>query len=211
MKIETFVLGPAMTNAYLMYDEESKEGLVVDPGMGPDSLLRRIGELGIAVKAILLTHAHFDHIGGVEELRSLTKAPVYLHRAEADWMTEPQKNGSGLFPGIPAIVCAPADHLLDGGETLSLLGETFRVLHTPGHSPGSVTYVWGTTIFSGDVLFKNSIGRTDLPGGSYETLMHSISEKLMDLPEETRVLCGHGPETTIGREQMHNPYVTGLL
>jgi glyoxylase-like metal-dependent hydrolase (beta-lactamase superfamily II) len=211
MKIESFVFGPVMTNAYLVYDEKTLRGLVVDPGMGPEALIQRIRELGLELEAILLTHAHFDHIGGVEEVRAISKAPVYLHRAEEDWLEDPAKNGSVLFPGMPTIVCQPAEKILEGGETLHLIGQTFQVLHTPGHSPGSVTYMWDSVIFSGDVLFKDSIGRTDLPGGDYETLMRSISEQLMELPEQTRVLCGHGPETTIGREQMHNPFVTGRL
>ncbi|MFC7442298.1 MBL fold metallo-hydrolase [Laceyella putida] len=211
MKIETYVFGPAMTNCFLVYDEGSKRGWVVDPGMNPSQLLSRMQELEIKLEAILLTHAHFDHIGGVEAVRELSGAPVYVHRAEADWLTDPAKNGSTFFPGFPLVTCQPAEQLLAGGESLELVGEELKVLHTPGHSPGSVTYVWRDVIFSGDVLFQQSIGRTDLPGGDYETLMRSIHELLMELPEGTRVLCGHGPATTIGREQQSNPYVTGGL
>jgi glyoxylase-like metal-dependent hydrolase (beta-lactamase superfamily II) len=159
----------------------------------------------------LLTHAHFDHIGGVEAVRAATGAPVYVHRAEADWLTDPQKNGSALFPGLDLIRCQPADRLLEGGETMKWIGREFRVIHTPGHSPGSVTFRLDDQVFSGDVLFAGSIGRTDLPGGDYETLMRSIHDVLMEMPEETRVYPGHGPATTIGREQASNPFVTGMM
>ncbi|MRG26975.1 MBL fold metallo-hydrolase, partial [Laceyella tengchongensis] len=115
-----------------------------------------------------------------------------------------------FFMGVP-MKCQPAERVLTGGESIELVGQTLKVLHTPGHSPGSVTYVWDDVIFSGDVLFQQSIGRTDLPGGDYETLMQSIHQQLMNLPEATRVLSGHGPETTIGQEQMTNPFVTGGL
>ncbi|RAL25987.1 MBL fold metallo-hydrolase [Thermoflavimicrobium daqui] len=208
MRVETFSLGPVMTNAYLIYDEESKEGIVFDPGMNPSPLINQIKELGLKIQGILLTHAHFDHIGGLEEVRQLTQAPVYVHRIEEDWLTDPKQNGSALLMGKP-IVCQPADFLLDGGEKLTFIGENFQVIHTPGHSPGSVSYLCGSLLISGDVLFAGSIGRTDLPGGSLETLMNSIHHQLLTLPEETRVLCGHGPETTIGREMEQNPYITG--
>ncbi|SFJ05450.1 MBL fold metallo-hydrolase [Thermoflavimicrobium dichotomicum] len=209
MKIETFTLGPVMTNAYLVYDEQVHKGIVFDPGMYPEPLVKRIQTLGLEIEAILLTHAHFDHIGGVEEVREQSKAPVYVHEKEADWLGNPQLNGSGLFPGIPETICKPADHILKGGETLAFLGQTFKVFHTPGHSPGSVSYLTGSLLFSGDVLFYGSIGRTDLPGGSMEQLMQSIHQHLLELPDETRVLCGHGPETTIGREKDSNPYIAG--
>lgn len=211
MNIEVFTLGPVMTNAYLIYELEKGKGIVVDPGMEPERLISRIQELDLQIEAILLTHAHFDHIGGLEEVRQLHQAPVYIHEAETDWLTVPDKNGSGLWPGFPRISCQPAEQVLKGGETLTMLGQTVHVFHTPGHSPGSVTYVWGDVIFSGDVLFRDSIGRTDLPGGDYSTLMNSIHTHLMELPEETRVLSGHGPETTIGREQERNPFLTGML
>lgn len=121
------------------------------------------------------------------------------------------KKRISLFPGLELIRCNPADHLLDGGETLKWIGREFRVYHTPGHSPGSVTFHLDDQVFSGDVLFAGSIGRTDLPGGDYETLMRSIHDVLMEMPEETRVYPGHGPTTTIGREQASNPFVTGMM
>jgi glyoxylase-like metal-dependent hydrolase (beta-lactamase superfamily II) len=211
MKIESFALGYTMTNAYLVYDEFRGIGIVIDPGMEPAPLVSRIKELNLNIEAICLTHAHFDHIGGLEEVRELTQAPVYIHQAETDWLMDPQKNCSAFLPGFVEVICRPAERILHGGETLQLLGEEVQVIHTPGHSPGSVTYVWGSVIFSGDVLFRDSIGRTDLPGGDYDTLMKSIQQHLMEMPEETKVLSGHGPETTIGREQNHNPFLTSIL
>ncbi|MBN2908400.1 MBL fold metallo-hydrolase [Polycladomyces sp. WAk] len=209
MNVRSFTLGPVATNCYVLYEES--EAVVIDPGMGPDPVLEWVQAEQLKVRAILLTHAHFDHIGGVEAVRAATGAPVYLHRAEADWLTDPQKNGSSLFPGLELIRCNPADYLLEGGETLKLISREFRVYHTPGHSPGSVTFHLDDQVFSGDVLFAGSIGRTDLPGGNYETLMRSIHDVLMEMPEETQVYPGHGPATSIGREQASNPFVTGMM
>jgi glyoxylase-like metal-dependent hydrolase (beta-lactamase superfamily II) len=205
IQIETFVLGPVMTNCYLLYKEN--KGIVIDAGMNPKALIERIEQLSLEIEAILLTHAHFDHIGGLEELRDKTKAPVYLHQAETDWLSDPLKNGSGRWPVLPEVVCRPAEKILTGGETLQLLDESFSVIHTPGHSPGSVSYLWKDKIFSGDVLFYDSIGRTDLYGGDHDTLIQTIRSKLFPLPLETVVYPGHGSETTIGREKAHNPYL----
>lgn len=210
MQVESFVLGPVMTNCYLVYKERGGAGLVIDPGTGPEEVVERIRDLDLKIEAILLTHAHFDHIGGVEEVRAATGAPVYIHQEEAEWLLQPELNGSTLFP-VEEVSCRPAEKIVEGGEQLTLLGETFAVLHTPGHSPGSVSYRTGSVIFSGDVLFSGSIGRTDFPGGDYKTLMQTIHQVMMELPEETVVYSGHGPVTTIGREQDTNPYVTGGL
>lgn len=210
MRIESYALGPVMANCYLLYDETSRHGVVIDPGAEPNRVLSRIEELELQVEAILLTHAHFDHIGAVEPVREKTKAPLYIHRSEGDWLANPGKNGSGLWPGMEPIRCREADHYLEGEESLTFFGQTFRVLHTPGHSPGSVTYALDGIVVSGDVLFAGSIGRTDLPGGDFDTLMRSIHDQLMVLPEDTRVLPGHGPETTIGREQDTNPFLHGF-
>ncbi|MDF2658767.1 MAG: metal-binding protein [Paenibacillus sp.] len=206
LHIEAFQLGPVQTNAYLVSNAERTKGFVIDPGMNPKSLLKRIEPMEI--EAIVLTHAHFDHIGGVDELRKLKNCPVYLHDAEADWLTDPKKNGSARWPELGVhIQTEPAEYALGEGQTLTLLGEKFRVFHTPGHSPGSISLLYGDKLFCGDVLFRLSVGRTDLPGGSQRELLESIHGTLFDLPDEVKVYPGHGPTTTIGYEKQNNPYV----
>ncbi|AJY75685.1 MBL fold metallo-hydrolase [Paenibacillus beijingensis] len=206
INIEKFVLGPLQTNAYLLTDEAGERGVVIDPGIGPKKLLERIK--GLKIEAILLTHAHLDHMGGVDEVRKAAGCPVYIHDLEADWLTDPAKNGSLRWSDLtPPLVTDPAEYALDEGQKLELIGHVFTVMHTPGHSPGSVSFLLGNDLFSGDVLFRASIGRTDLPGGRERDLYDSITGKLFKLPRETVVYSGHGPKTTIGFEMDNNPYV----
>jgi hydroxyacylglutathione hydrolase len=206
IKIEALTLGPIQTNAYLLSNPETGKGIIIDPGMNPGPLIKRIANLDI--EAILLTHAHFDHIGGVEEIRKLKKCPVYIHDLEADWLTNPKKNGSARWPDLGApIIAEPAEYALDEGQVLEFLGIKLKVYHTPGHSPGSVSFLYDNHLFGGDVLFRMSVGRTDLPGGDSNTLLDSIQGKLFELDDEVIVYPGHGPKTTIGYERDNNPYV----
>lgn len=217
MRIETFVLGPIQTNCYLLSVKEpastegnssenlKERGIIIDPGMNPKSLLKRIE--GMHVEAILLTHAHFDHMGGVDEVRKAAGCPVYIHDLEADWLTDPKKNGSTRWEDVtPPLSTDPAEFALAEGQTLKMIGQSFRVMHTPGHSPGSVSFLCGNHLFSGDVLFKLSVGRTDLPGGRERDLYDSIRTKLYKLSPEVIVYSGHGGRTTIGYEMANNPY-----
>jgi len=206
INIESFSLGPLQTNAYLLTDVESKKAIIIDPGMNPQPLIKRMN--GCEVEAILLTHAHFDHMGGVDEIRKLTGCPVYLHDLEADWLTDAKKNGSSRWSDVTApIETTAAEYALAAGMKLELLGISFKVLHTPGHSPGSVSFLWENHLFSGDVLFKQSVGRSDLPGGSERTLYDSIQNKLFKLEDTVKVYPGHGARTTIGYEKLNNPFV----
>ncbi|MDP5277016.1 MBL fold metallo-hydrolase [Chengkuizengella axinellae] len=204
--VETFTLGPLATNAYLISEPTENKAIIIDPGMQPQSLIERITDLQI--EAILLTHAHLDHIGGVDEIRKLKKCPVYLHSLESKWLTDPELNGSTRWPELGApIYTDPAEFTLEEGQTLHFLGAEFKVFHTPGHSPGSVSFLLEDDIFSGDVLFQHSMGRTDLPGGNSEQLYESIYEKLFVLEDKVKVHPGHGPSTTIGHEREHNPFL----
>jgi glyoxylase-like metal-dependent hydrolase (beta-lactamase superfamily II) len=206
LTFQTFTLGALATNAYLVTDAERKRAIVIDPGTADPGLMRRMENF--EVEAVLLTHAHFDHIGGVEAVRQKFGCPVYMHEAEQDWLTDAAKNGSLRWPDVtPPMNGNPPDKLVADGDELSLLGVTFKVLHTPGHSPGSVSYLCGDLLFAGDALFYRSVGRTDLPGGNTEQLVRSIREKLYTLPDQVMVLPGHGPDTTIGEEKRENPFV----
>ena len=206
LKIDVFPLGALETNCYVIERTDAGACVVIDPGMPDERLLGRVE--GLKVEAILLTHAHFDHIGGVEELRRRKQCPVYLHDAEREWLTDPDKSGSTMWRqyGGPA-ASSPPDRGLVHGQKLTLVGETFEVFHTPGHSPGSCSFLLGDKVFAGDVLFRQSVGRTDLLGGSFQELYRSIHDHLFKLPDDTIVYPGHGPSTTIGFEKAHNPYV----
>lgn len=209
MNLWTAPLGALETNCYLLFTDEG-QGIVIDPGMQPQALLEQIEDLEIV--AILLTHAHFDHIGGLEEVRQATGAPVYIHDLEAAWLEDPALNGSARWPMVtPPISCRPRDKSLADGETLYLAGFSIEVLHTPGHSPGSVSFYLPEEkiLLAGDTLFAGSIGRTDLPGGDYATLMQVIKKRLFTLPDDTQVYPGHGPKTTIRDEKQYNPFVGG--
>ncbi|RUT28920.1 MBL fold metallo-hydrolase [Paenibacillus zeisoli] len=207
LRIESFSLGPLQTNAYLIRGEDDNKAIIIDPGMNPAALVRRIEHLEI--EAILLTHAHFDHIGGVDEIRKAKNCPVYLHPLEAEWLINAKLNGSMRWTEVTdPITTAPAEFDLAEGQKLTLVGHEFTVYHTPGHSPGSVSFLSGNDLFSGDVLFKMSVGRTDLPGGRERDLYDSIKGKLFRMPDEVKVYPGHGPKTTIGFEKSNNPYVS---
>ena len=211
LTIEMFTLGPWATNCYLLRTGEGAprgEGWIVDASFEPAPIARRASELGLSITRILLTHAHVDHIAGLTELRrAFPNAKVMLHEAERDWLENPMLNLSE-GAGIPVTSSAP-DELLRGGETLRLGSHEFRVLHTPGHSPGGVTLhcAAARVALVGDTLFAGSIGRHDFPTSDADALFDSIRGTLYALPDDTTALPGHGPSTTIGREKRSNPFV----
>lgn len=206
MKVETLSLGPIGTNCYIV--SKNKECLIFDPGAQPEVIEKYIADNELEPKAILLTHAHFDHIGAVDAIRKQYGIEVYLHAAESDWLEKPELNRSVLFFGeAGAVRTAKPDHLIDVG-TWDIGSFSFEVVHTPGHSPGSVSYIFHDekVVISGDTLFNQGIGRTDLPEGNFQQLMISIFNELYTLAEEFVVYPGHGPSTTIGSEKYSNPF-----
>jgi len=206
--VEGYALGPFATNCYLVHVPPHPDCWVIDASFEPRPMLDRVAALGLRVTHILLTHAHVDHIAGLEEVRrACPDARVLIHPAEAAFLADPMLNLSGAY-GIP-VRCAPADGPLDDAQTLTLSGSEWRILHTPGHSPGGITLYNAASAVAivGDTLFAGSIGRSDFPTSDEAALHASIRSILYKLPPETRVFPGHGPATTIGREMMSNPYV----
>jgi glyoxylase-like metal-dependent hydrolase (beta-lactamase superfamily II) len=192
------------TNCYVI--ERQGEAIIVDPGDEPERILRFIKDINTEPSAIVATHAHFDHVLGVDHLSRVLRIPFLLHREDLP-ILESMQNRARQFAGIEVPKPPKVDGFLEDGEDLSLGSQTIRVLHTPGHSPGSISLHSDGYVMTGDALFNQSIGRTDLPGGDFDTLIRSIKEKLFMLNDETIVYPGHGPETSISDEKLANPFV----
>lgn len=204
MIIEKLEVGPIMANCYIVGCEKTQKGVVIDPGGDTDRILKRIADLKIDVEALINTHGHFDHVGANKRMKSETGAPLMIHPEDAPMLSRLSQDAT-MF-GLTAQNSPAPDRLLDEGDEITFGELTMKVRHIPGHSPGGIALLVEDAVFVGDTLFAGSIGRTDLPGGDYETLISSVREKLFTLRNDTRVFCGHGPETTIGREKQFNPF-----
>jgi glyoxylase-like metal-dependent hydrolase (beta-lactamase superfamily II) len=210
MDVAMLTVGPVQENCFVLRREGETRGLVVDPGEEAPRILAAIEELGVSIEAILVTHTHFDHIGAVAPVAEATGAPVYCPKIETFVLAD--INSYVPYAGFGPFESYEADHALEGGERLELAGFGIEVLHTPGHSPGHLTYAIEEekALFSGDVLFEGSVGRVDLPGGDWNTLLASIGTLVERFPEETTVYPGHMGITTLGRERATNPFLAEL-
>ena len=206
-----FTVGLVAENCFLVRRDGDARALIVDPGDEPERILGPVEELGLEVEAVLLTHCHFDHIGAVAPVARATGAEVWCPDLETDLLTDLMTYVP--YPDLGPYESYDPEHMVAGGETLRLAGMQIDVLSTPGHSPGHVTYVprGSSAIFSGDVLFQSSIGRTDLPGGHHPTLMASIAALLDRFADDTRVHPGHMGLTTLGAERRTNPFLADLV
>lgn len=204
--VQTVESGPIATNCYILHDDQGR-AVVIDPGYDYELILEALAPF--KTTHILLTHGHFDHIGGVKGLKEATGAQVLIHEAESKWLTDPALNLSEASAAyVPWLVDGPApDDFLTPGESLDMLDAPIQVRFTPGHSPGHVSFVIEGIIIGGDVLFAGSVGRTDLPGGDPTKLIQSIRTQFMTLPDHYQVFPGHGPKTTIEHEKKFNPFI----
>ena len=206
MHLRSFVVGMCETNCYIAADSSSKDAIIIDPGDNADAIIETIRTDGLIVRAIVNTHGHADHIAANAALKKQFDCPIMIHELDAPYLADPEANLSALIGYIEPI-SPPADRLLKDGGEITIGQLVFRVIHTPGHTPGGISLLENEVLFSGDTLFADSVGRTDFPGGSHEQLINSIQEKLLVLPDSTLVYPGHGPLTTIGNERQNNPFL----
>lgn len=211
LKIHAFEAGPVATYGYLVVSEETNDGAIIDaPLDSADAIAEAAANAGVTPGALILTHTHWDHTGDAAELkRRFPEMLIYVHQNDEYRLIEPMKHTVWNLPFT--IEGIHADRYLHHGDTITVGGICFQVIHTPGHTEGGICLYDAThkTLFAGDTLFAGSVGRTDLPGGAWETLVASINDRLLTLPDDTRVYPGHGPATTIGEERQSNPFVGG--
>lgn len=209
MYLETLTLGMLATNCYIVAPDKRSPAAVIDPAGEIKSIVSALHRAELECVAILCTHGHVDHVAGAGPLSDAVGAPVYIHREDAGALASPRTRLIGLAGGV--MVTRPRQvRFLEDGDRVAVDGLEFRVLHTPGHTPGSVSFLVPGHLFCGDLIFQGSIGRTDLRGGSLQTLLRSVREKVWDLPDETRIMPGHGPVTLLGEEKRHNPFLMGI-
>jgi len=208
MNVRMLTVGPVAENCFIAWRDDDTRAIVIDPGEDAQLILDTLAQEGLSVDAILLTHTHFDHVGAVAPVAKATGAPVYCPQLET--MVLADIMSFVPWPGFGPYESWNAEHTVSGGERLQLAGFDIDVIFTPGHSPGHVTYATEGGLFSGDVLFQGSIGRTDLPGGDHEMLMQSIAGLLEAYPDETHVFPGHMGVTTLGAERATNPFLAAL-
>jgi hydroxyacylglutathione hydrolase len=205
LQVETLIVGPLFSNCYIIYDDKEKLGAVIDPGDDAEDILEAVKNLGIKIKYILATHGHFDHVGAVAPLRKEFGAEFLAHKGDFFFL-EDGVNAANRW-GVEIAQPPKPDRFIEDGDKIKVGEFELEVIHTPGHSPGGVSFLCDRMLFGGDTLFQGSIGRTDFRKGSFEEIANSIRSRLYSLPDDTVVYTGHGPVTTIGDEKKHNAFV----
>jgi glyoxylase-like metal-dependent hydrolase (beta-lactamase superfamily II) len=208
LKVETIVNGPFQENCFIAYDDTSMKGVFIDPGAEPERLMKTASRLGVEIVGILNTHGHIDHAGGVAIIKDTLKVPFAMH-PDDDFLLKILPDQAAMF-GVEEVEVPTIDIPLKNGDTFPVGSLEAKVLHTPGHTPGGLCFLFGDIVFVGDTLFAGSVGRTDLPGGSTQALLDSIQTRLMCLDDNVRAYSGHGPSTTIGVERRRNPFLNGM-